>query len=143
MQIVYGAVMLMAGIGIPVLAALNSRLGAAFGSPPYAVLVLIAVALLSLLPFLAFQQRPESFFQAPLYSYFGGVFFLFYILSITWIAPHFGLGNAIFFVLLGQILCSAVVDHFGLLGVKPVPVDKVRLMGLALMAAGVFFSVRR
>lgn len=41
----YAATMLVAGIGIPVLAALNARLGARTGSPAAAATMLLAVAL--------------------------------------------------------------------------------------------------
>ena len=41
----YAAVMLAAGIGIPVLAALNAQLGARIGSPVVAAVVLFCVAL--------------------------------------------------------------------------------------------------
>ena len=40
----YAAVMTLAGIGIPVLAALNARLGGRIGSPAAAATVLFAVA---------------------------------------------------------------------------------------------------
>ena len=41
----YAAVMTLAGIGIPVLAALNARLGSRIGSPAAAATILFAVAL--------------------------------------------------------------------------------------------------
>ena len=44
----------------------------------------------------------------------------FYVLSITEIAPNFDVGNAIFFVLIGQLLSAATIDHFGLFGAEPV-----------------------
>ena len=43
----YALVMLLAGIGIPTLAALNAALGVRLGSPIAAALVLFCVALLS------------------------------------------------------------------------------------------------
>ncbi len=44
------------------------------------------------------------FVSIPFYSYLGGLFVVFYLLGMTWIAPKFGVGNAVAFVLLGQII---------------------------------------
>jgi transporter family-2 protein len=61
----------------------------------------------------------------------------FYVLTITWIAPTFGIGNAVFFVLLGQLVSAAVIDHFGLFGAQVTPVSPLRALGIAVMAGGV------
>ena len=44
---------------------------------------------------------------------------VFYILSITTIAPKFGIGNAVFFVLIGQLASAAVIDHFAFFAANP------------------------
>jgi transporter family-2 protein len=64
----------------------------------------------------------------------------FYVLSITWIAPTFGVGNAVFFVLLGQLISAAAIDHFGLMGARPAPMSAARAGGILLMAAGVLLT---
>ena len=66
----------------------------------------------------------------------------FYVLSVTWIAPHFGVGNAIFFVLLGQLAAAAAIDHFGLFGARVTPLGFTRAAGIALMAAGLALTQR-
>mgnify|MGYP000029406320 CR=1 FL=1 len=64
----------------------------------------------------------------------------FYILSITFVAPRFGVGNAVFFVLLGQLASAAAIDHFGLFGATVSPLSLTRAAGIGLMAAGVFVT---
>ena len=66
-----------------------------------------------------------------------GVLIAFYVLSVTYIAPTFGVGNAVFFVLLGQLVAAAAIDHFGLFGAQVTPLSATRAAGIALMAAGV------
>ena len=66
----------------------------------------------------------------------------FYVLSITYIAPRFGVGNAVFFVLLGQLISSAIIDQFGLFGAKPAPLSLTRAAGIAMMAGGVLLTQR-
>ena len=60
-----------------------------------------------------------------------------YILSITWVAPRFGVANAVSFVLLGQLVAMSVIDHYGLFGSKQFVISYQRIAGLILMAAGV------
>jgi len=62
--------------------------------------------------------------------------------AFTWIAPKFGVGNAIFFVLLGQLVSAAVIDHFGLMGARISPLNLTRATGIALMAFGVLLTQR-
>ena len=66
----------------------------------------------------------------------------FYVLSITYVAPTFGVGNAIFFVLLGQLVAAAAIDHFGLFGAQTTPLSFTRAGGIALMAAGIALTQR-
>ena len=77
---------------------------------------------------------------APRHLFAAGVLLAFYVLSITAIAPKFGVGNAIFFVLIGQLISAAVIDHFGLFGAQQIPLTWTHLSGLLLMATGVLLT---
>ncbi|MEQ6202551.1 DMT family transporter [Sulfitobacter sp. HNIBRBA2951] len=138
----YAIIMVLAGIGIPVLAALNAQLGGRIGSPAAAACVLFVVALASAFV-VAMIHAPQGFAKlltAPKYLFFGGVLIAFYLLSITFIAPHFGIGNAVFFVLLGQLFSAALIDHFGLFGAQLSPVSLTRAAGIGVMAFGVWLT---
>ena len=77
---------------------------------------------------------------APKHLLLGGVLIAFYVLTVTYIAPHFGVGNAVFFVLLGQLISAAAIDHFGLFGAQATALGAARMGGIALMAAGVWLT---
>ena len=144
--IFYSLLMLFAGIGIPIMATLNSRLAAQLGNPALATVILFAVGLIaSSLYLLKAEGIPKDIFKPDIawYFYTGGLFVVFYILSITWVSPRFGIGNAVSFVLLGQLIAMTIIDHFGLFGTMQVSVDIKRVAGLTLMAAGVFLVVKR
>jgi transporter family-2 protein len=64
----------------------------------------------------------------------------FYLLSITFVAPKFGVGNAVFFVLIGQMISAAAIDHFGLFGAQVSPISLTRAAGIGLMACGVWLT---
>jgi transporter family-2 protein len=136
----YTALMLLAGIGVPLLATLNAQLGARIGSPTAAAVVLFALALAASLLCLILLGGFETLALIPLqppHLFFAGLLIAFYVLSITWVAPRFGVGNAIFCVLLGQLASAAVIDQFGLYGAIARPIDVMRGVGIALMALGV------
>jgi transporter family-2 protein len=138
----YALTMLAAGIGIPILAALNAGLGTRLGSPVAAAAILFTVALSATLLVLALKGAPAlaAVITAPKHLFLAGLLVAFYILSITFIAPKFGVGNAVFFVLLGQLISAALIDHFGLFGARISPLSLSRAGGIALMAAGVFLT---
>lgn len=141
----YALVMLAAGIGIPVLAALNSQLGNRIGSPAAAATILFVVALCATSVTLVLTTGAASLANVPAqpkHLLLAGFLVAFYVLSITWIAPRFGVGNAIFCVLLGQLLSASVIDHFGLLGAAVRPLNLVRASGIGLMALGVLLTQR-
>ncbi|MCJ8339171.1 MAG: DMT family transporter [Pseudomonadales bacterium] len=127
------------------MAALNGSLGTKLNSPASATTILFVVGgLVSTIYLLLSKGIPSMPIQKtiPIVFYCGGVFVIFYILSITWVAPKFGVGNAISFVLLGQLISMAVIDQFGLLGALRYSLSIQRLCGIGLMIVGVFLSVR-
>lgn len=141
----YATIMLAAGIGIPILAALNAQLGGRIGSPAAAAVILFAVAFLGSALVMVLTGGTGALAAAPGQPpnlFLAGLFVAFYVLSVTWVAPRFGLGNAITCVLLGQLLSAAVIDQFGLMGALVREVTPMRAAGLALMAIGVFFAQR-
>jgi len=136
------SIMLAAGLGIPILASLNAALGQFIGSPVVAVIVLLGVAFLSIcLISLTTNNFPTTkLIEAPKHLFIAGFFVVFYMLSVTAIAPHFGIGNAIFFVLLGQLISAAFIDHFALFGSSGSALTLTRAIGLALMSLGVWLT---
>lgn len=142
----YACLMLATGIGIPIMATLSATLGASYGSSAFAACILFLVALIISLVFLfviegGIKQIPSV--SLPFYFYLGGSFVAFYVLSVTWVAPKFGIGNAVACVLLGQIISMAAIDQFGLFGAPIHPLTLQRVLGLIIMASGVFLAVRR
>ena len=78
--------------------------------------------------------------SAPKYLFVAGAFIAFYVLSISFVAPHFGIGNAIFFVLLGQLLSAAIIDHYGLFGAQINHLSMMRISGILVMVFGVWLT---
>ena len=139
---IYAGIMLLTGIGIPIMAAMNGTLGARIGSAQAASMVVFLVGLAAALiaTFVTGMPSAKQWTSAPWPLYFGGLAMAFYILSITYIAPRFGVGNAVFFVLLGQIIIATCIDQFGLFGAVKASISPSRMLGIAFMLVGVFLA---
>jgi transporter family-2 protein len=137
--------MFLSGVGIPILAAMNSVLGRELDHPVAATVVVFLVGLAASLILLAFVGGPPPLSRftavAPQY-YLGAVFMVFYALAVTVFAPRIGVGNAVFFVLLGQLVAAAAIDHFGLLHAAKFALTPRRAIGIGVMALGVWLAKR-
>lgn len=141
----YALIMLAAGIGVPVLAALNAQLGGRIASPAVAGAAMFLIACCAALIVAAVLGEAPALAQLPWqpkHLFLAGLLIAFYLLSISWVAPRFGVGNAVMFVLLGQIIAISIIDHFGLFGARLRPLDLPRLAGIAFMAVGVILAQR-
>ena len=100
----FATIMLLAGIGIPIMAAMTSSLGKHLNSPvaasAFAFFMAFCIALLALM--ITDKSFVKQIPSAPKYLFVAGAFIAFYVLSISFVAPHFGIGNAYFLCCLGS-----------------------------------------
>lgn len=142
-NLLLSVLMFATGVGIPIMAALNARLGGQLGSPWAAAFILFVLGgAISGTAMIVLGLPKQGWFGAPALYYAGGVLVAFYVLSITWTAPRIGVANAVFFVLVGQIVAAGLIDQFGLFGAMKSPLTGMRLFGMALMLAGTFLARR-
>ena len=146
-QALYVAIGLLAGVAVPLLASINAAFGQAIGNVWWASLALCAVAFVTILGVsLATGSGlpgPSAFAGAAWWHVTAGCFFTVYIVSMTFVAPRIGLGNAIVLVVVAQIVTAVVIDHFGLLGAPVTPLDWKRALGVAFLVAGVVLARAR
>src|SRR5664279_1864352 len=137
---------LAAGCGLSVQAGVNARLGADTGQPVWATLSSFFLGFLFLLPFTLLPRPAWPAMQhlgtLRWWTWTGGLIGAAYVLSTIVIAPR--LGATVFFsiVIAGQIIMALVLDNYGWLGFQRHPINTMRLVGAALMIAGVVL-VRR
>lgn len=137
-------IMFATGVGIPIMATMNGALGLKIGSPFAASVILFLLAFLVALVATLVNGIPAQagFISAPKLLMLAGVFVAFYIISITTIGPIIGIGQAVFIVLLGQIVSTIVIDHYGWLGVPVTKIEARKILGVILMIAGIYLSRR-
>lgn len=79
--------------------------------------------------------------QAPWYSLTSGALGLIVVATIAYTVPRVGLSRAFVVIVAAQFTIAALIDHFGLLGATPRPLDPSRLLGIGVTIAGVWLMV--
>jgi transporter family-2 protein len=131
---------ILAGVGIPLIGVLNSGVARSVGNPFAATAIMFAIAMVVALGItLPLHGLPTAtqLGSAPPISYAAGLLIAFYVLSATIIIPRFGAASFVSFILIAQLLTSALVDQYGLFGIARRPVDMTKLIGLIVIATGI------
>ena len=137
---------LLAGVAVPLQIGLNARLGRALGQPTLAALVSFGVGTTALLLYTAAQRATlpgaDAAAQTPWWAWAGGAVGAFYVTSAIIAAPRLGAATLLGLIVAGQTVASLVFDHYGLLGYAVQPVNVWRVVGAALLVAGVIIVQR-
>ena len=141
------AVLLTAAVGglIAMQAPINSHLGKSIGTFQAAfVSFAIGTLLLAVIASLARggYSHVAEVRHVRWYYLLGGVLGAAYVTTVLVTVRTLGAGGVVAATIAGQLTMGVVVDQFGLLGVAKDPVTAGKIVGIALLAAGVFLIVR-
>lgn len=133
----------VAGTGMAIQAAINSQLGKAlFAQPIYAAFWSFLTGMLLLFCMSLVLGRGQ-FFQAlaqtpqqPWWYLIGGFIGAGLVFSSVYLAPKLGVSYMLFVMVLGQIICGLVIDHFGLFHMPIREVNWSKLLGVGIMLLG-------
>jgi len=136
---------LLAGAVLPVQGALNARLRTEVDEPVAvgAVSFLVATAAMALVLAVALaatgagRPRIEPLRGVPWWGWLGGACGATYVTSVFLLIPEIGAAPTIGLTVAGQQLASVVVDRHGLLRLPRRPITVRRLLGVAVLLAGV------
>ena len=78
----------------------------------------------------------------PWYAYSSGALGLIIVGAIGYSAPRLGLVATFTIIVSAQFIVAAVIDHFGALGAATRPLDLSRMLGIALLLAGIWLTMR-
>ncbi|WP_271272225.1 DMT family transporter [Aliamphritea hakodatensis] len=144
----YGLLLLAiaAGFMLPIQGALNARLGGLMEHPMQATLISYIGGLIACLLVLFFVQRsvPEirKLTEINWYLYCGGFLGAVFVSAMLYLMPRIGIANMLAAAIVGQLIMSTVLDHFGALGNPQIPVNSSRIIGIVLLLAGLYFIQR-
>ncbi|WP_202878141.1 DMT family transporter [Luteimonas marina] len=138
-------VALVIGALLPLQALINARLGALTHGALYASFVSFLVGTCLLGALLLATRTPllpaQSLAALPAWIWLGGAIGAAFVFAATLLVPTLGAGAMICLVVLGQVLASLALDHFGVLGAQR-PADAVRIFGALLVIVGAALVVR-
>lgn len=146
MNLILLVVAFVAGSAISSQAAVNSQLaGGLHGNTVVAALVSFVIGTLALAVIAiskgGLATAVASLPSQPLWRFGGGFLGAAAIFSTVLLAPRIGLANMLALVIAGQLLTSLAIDHFGLLGMVTRHVSGIRIVGAAVLLAGVSLTL--
>ena len=68
----------------------------------------------------------------------GGLFGAFFVTMTIIGVPRIGTTAVLALTIVSQLMAGLVMDHFGLFGMRGIPLDLKRVCGVALLLAGVY-----
>ncbi len=129
------------GLSVSLQQVLNARLRSELGSPWWAGLVSFLGGCLVMLTVAVLTGQPvpssETVARTSWTSWTGGLFGAIFIGVAILMVPRLGAASVVALVVVGQMLGSLTIDHFGILGIPQHSINPVRLIGAAFLIIGV------
>ena len=134
---------LAGGVAVGLQGPLASMISQRLGMLESVLIVHLGGALIALIPLLfSGGGKLAHWKQLPWYTLIAGAFGLVVISAISYMIPRVGVAAAIITIVAGQLMVSAVLDHFGLLGASVRPLDPTRILGMVVVFVGVWLTVK-
>jgi transporter family-2 protein len=135
------ALTVASGAGLVVQQALNSQLRVSLGSGAWAGLISYLCGTLCMILLIVAMRDSVPSAEAVARSHWttwtGGLFGAFFVAIALFFIHRLGAATFIALLFTGQMVCSLLLDHYGVLGLEQHSISPLRLVGAALLVAGV------
>ena len=144
MFFVYLIIALAAGVALATQSAINTQLAKAMsGEAVIATFISFAVGTIVLF-FIAWVKTDlwgnlSAIPSQPWWKLIGGVLGAVVVFTTVLLAPKLGITAMLFFIIVGQLITAATIDHFGLIGMPIREVNITKFIGLIIVAFGLVF----
>lgn len=130
---------LAAGACLAFQAPVNAALAARAGSVLFAALASFMIGSMALLGIWLATDRevPAWTGLTDRWIWTGGLLGAAYVAALAFVAPRLGIASALTIALASQLVVALLIDHFGLLGMSVEALTVKRMIGVALVLAGV------
>jgi len=133
------------GAVLPIQGAINAQLSGELGAPIAAgawSFIVASVAMAALLAVTAGMRRAPrptlaGLGRVPWWGWLGGLCGATYVVSVFVMIPEIGVAPTVALTVGGQQVASIFVDRHGLLRLPGRPITRIRLLGVAILLAGV------
>ena len=144
MFFVYLIIALAAGVALATQSAINTQLAKAMsGEAVIATFISFAVGTIVLF-FIAWVKTDlwgnlSAIPSQHWWKLIGGVLGAIVVFTTVLLAPKLGITAMLFFIIVGQLITAATIDHFGLIGMPIREVNITKFIGLIIVAFGLVF----
>lgn len=144
MFFVYLIIALVAGVALATQSAINTQLAKAMsGEAVIATFISFAVGTIVLF-FIAWVKTDlwgnlSTGPSQPWWKLIGGILGAVVVFTTVLLAPKLGITAMLFFIIVGQLITAATIDHFGLIGMPIREVNITKFIGLIIVAFGLVF----
>lgn len=138
------ALMVCSGVAVAVQPSINARLAQKVGSYESSM-ISFAVGTLALLVVVVITGRGtwRGVTAASWWELTGGLLGAFFVTLTIITVPRLGTAAVMAAIITGQLAAGALLDHFGLFGLRHIPLTPLRYLGVVLLAAGAALVIRR
>ena len=143
-QLGWKIVGVFAGVAVATQATVNGQLAAILQSTLLSTQISFYIGLIALCLIVLLTKSPIKTIQnavaVPIKQYWiflGGALGAFYVFGAAKLAPIIGTGHFVIYALFGQLVCSMLIDHFGLLHAPVKRVSYSKAVGLVTMLIGI------
>ncbi len=137
----YLFILILSGILQGCMTSLNAQLGNFYSLFGICFFVHIIAALLLVLYIKLVEKKKMAFAGAPWYVYLVGFMGVGMVASSSWVTLQIGATAMMSLSVIGQMVSSAMVDHYGWFGVERKPFTWKQLPCYALVLAGILCVV--
>lgn len=136
--------MVAGGVAVAVQPSINARLAEKTGYLQAATISFAVGTLVLLLISLSVQQGSfKRTLEADWWQLSGGLFGAFFVTMTIVGVPRIGTTAVLALTIVSQLVAGLVMDHYGVFGMRGIPIDFKRLLGVILLLAGVMLICRR
>ncbi|MGG3799656.1 DMT family transporter [Metabacillus fastidiosus] len=139
MKIILLLLSVIAGAAIATQSQINGSLGKKIGVLEGSF-ISFAVGTLILFFFVLFFGKGNLLlaFEVPKWQLVGGILGALYLSISVLAVPKIGVASTLIAVVIGQVVVSTVIDHFGLFGGTRFPIDGLKLIAILLMLVSIY-----
>lgn len=139
----YILVAVVVGLAAGMQVVVNSNLNKSADLPLTTLMVNIIALVTVLVIYLAFsRQNPAVLKNADWYAFTGGLLGVIIVMGSTFLIPRLGVTITTGIIIVTQLTFALLADHLGLLGIRHISLDPMRIGGLLLMVAGIYLFFR-
>ncbi len=135
--------MAIGGLAVALQPSINAKLAGKTGLLQAATISFAVGALvLFVLALISGQGSFRRSVEADWWQLTGGLFGAFFVTMTIVGVPRIGTTAVLALTIVAQLITGLVLDHYGVFGMRGIPIDFKRLLGVTMLLAGVFLIYR-